>query len=294
MGELIMEDRDWLILKTLYRHKNITKTAEELFITQPALTSRLKYIEAEFGVQIVKRTTKGVQFTTQGVYLAEKSQELLNDFVEIKNQVLALSANIEGTLNIAASSYITNYYLPSVLKAFKQEYPKVDINVFTDWSKDIFAYVFNQDVHIGFASIADIDTVERFVIGEEELCIASVEDIDIRNLYNYPRIVYQSNYLLRSRVNKWWRENYKHVPKVILNVDNLSTCLAMLKEGIGYAIVPDGSLKDLNGIKRHYIKDQYDQPIKFKVWMLYSKDILTLQIAKIFVDFVQQTKSKTL
>lgn len=287
-----MEERDWLILKTLYRHKNITKTAEELFITQPALTSRLKYIEAEFGVQIVKRTTKGVQFTTQGVYLAEKSRELLNDFVEIKNQVLALSANIEGTLNIAASSYITNYRLPILLKKFKKEYPCVDINVTTTWSKDVFSYVFNKDAHVGFASVADIDTVERYLICEEPICVVSVEEFELDNLYEYSRINYQSNYLLRSQVDRWWRENYKHAPKNILNIDRLSTCVEMVRSGLGYAIIPNGAVKNFSGLKSVPIKDKYGKLVKFKNWMIYDKEIANLNIAKVFIDFAMQHSFK--
>lgn len=282
-----MDERDWLIIKTLYKYKNITRTAEELFITQPALTSRLKYIEALFGVQIVNRTTKGVQFTVQGAYLADKSRELLNDFIEIKHQVLSLSAKTEGTLNIAASSYITNYRLPKLLKAFKKAYPHIDINVSTAWSKDIFGYVFNRDVHVGFASVADIDTVERSLICEEELCVASMQEVDLHELYQYPRISYQSNYLLRSRIDRWWRENYKQAPQTALSVDSLSNCLEMVRAGLGFAIIPDGAAKDFEGIKLRYIYDQQGEPIKFKVWMLYNKDVMTLNIAKVFIEFLQ-------
>ncbi|RBN36768.1 LysR family transcriptional regulator, partial [Priestia megaterium] len=55
-----MDDRDWLILQVLYREKNITKAAKELFISQPALTHRLQQMEKEFHVQIVNRGRRGV------------------------------------------------------------------------------------------------------------------------------------------------------------------------------------------------------------------------------------------
>lgn len=58
-----MEYRDWHILQTLFREQNITKTAEALYISQPALTKRLRQIEKDFGVQIVQRGSRGVQFT---------------------------------------------------------------------------------------------------------------------------------------------------------------------------------------------------------------------------------------
>ena len=61
-----MDEKDWLILKTLYEQSSITKTAATLFISQPALSNRLQQIEDRFGTQIVVRTKKGVQFTPEG------------------------------------------------------------------------------------------------------------------------------------------------------------------------------------------------------------------------------------
>ncbi|WP_238933669.1 helix-turn-helix domain-containing protein [Brevibacillus choshinensis] len=68
-----MDDRDWQVLHILYNQKNITKTAQLLFITQPALTKRLMQIEEEFGVKIVNRGIKGVHFTPEGELLAKRA-----------------------------------------------------------------------------------------------------------------------------------------------------------------------------------------------------------------------------
>ncbi|MCM3538195.1 LysR family transcriptional regulator [Priestia endophytica] len=72
-----MDNRDWLILHTLFHEKNITKTGKILFIAQPTLTKRLKQIETELGVKIVDRGIKGVQFTPQGEYSWPDQKHLL-------------------------------------------------------------------------------------------------------------------------------------------------------------------------------------------------------------------------
>ena len=61
-----MGHRDWEMLVRLYKWKSITKTAEELFMTQPALTKRLKQIEEEFGISIALRSSQGLIFTPKG------------------------------------------------------------------------------------------------------------------------------------------------------------------------------------------------------------------------------------
>ena len=78
-----MEDRDWLILSILYKEKNITKTAQTLFISQPALTTRLQHIEKYFGVTIVHRTRKGVHFTSEGEFLAKAATKMLSHIRKI-------------------------------------------------------------------------------------------------------------------------------------------------------------------------------------------------------------------
>lgn len=57
-----MKNIDWKILKVLYEKRSMTKAAEALYMTQPALTKRIKAIEAEWGVEVVKRSSKGRDF----------------------------------------------------------------------------------------------------------------------------------------------------------------------------------------------------------------------------------------
>lgn len=54
-----MNERDWHILKVLHEHRNITKTAQSLYISQPSLTKRIQQIEKEFNLKIVERGTRG-------------------------------------------------------------------------------------------------------------------------------------------------------------------------------------------------------------------------------------------
>ena len=102
-----MEDRDWQILQELHRTKNITKAAQLLYMSQPALTARLQNIETEFNVRVVTRSTKGIKFTPEGEYLAHQAEEILQQLHSIKNQVQEMNNEIAGTIDIGASNYFT-------------------------------------------------------------------------------------------------------------------------------------------------------------------------------------------
>ncbi|MBP8278617.1 MAG: LysR family transcriptional regulator, partial [Propionivibrio sp.] len=73
-----MGDKDWRILKTIAEERNLTKAAARLYISQPALTYRLKNMEEEFGAQVVSRVPTGVELTPQGEYLLAYAAEMLH------------------------------------------------------------------------------------------------------------------------------------------------------------------------------------------------------------------------
>ena len=72
-----MKDTDWEILYELHRNPNMTKVANLLYITQPSLTKRIQHMEEEFQVTIVNRTTKGLEFTPEGDFLAEQAAKYM-------------------------------------------------------------------------------------------------------------------------------------------------------------------------------------------------------------------------
>src|SRR5689334_20161717 len=80
--------------------KNITKAAQHLYISQPALTNRLQQLEKDFGVKIVNRGRRGVQFTPQGEYLAKSAHEMLLAMQKIRENVLNMEDNVAGTLRL--------------------------------------------------------------------------------------------------------------------------------------------------------------------------------------------------
>ena len=79
-----MKDIDWKILTVLYEKRSMTKAAETLYMTQSALTKRIKAMEAEWNIEIVRRSSKGVEFTEDGHYLVKKANIILDFLQEIE------------------------------------------------------------------------------------------------------------------------------------------------------------------------------------------------------------------
>ncbi|MGZ0052324.1 LysR family transcriptional regulator [Brevibacillus gelatini] len=283
-----MEYRDWSILQTLYREQNITRTAKSLYLSQPALTKRLRQIEKEFGVQIVQRGRRGVHFTPEGEYLASCADEMLLRLRKIKEHVANMGKQVSGTLRLGVSNYFAHYKLPGLLRLFKQEYPLVEFKVFTGWSKDVYQSVYNQDVHVGFVRGNYNWPDGKLLLFEESVCIVSKEPVDIADLPNLPRIDYKTDPLLQALVDSWWAENYSSPPRIGMEVDKADTCGEMVANGLGYAILPRLVAEGKEDLHLIEIKDAANKPVKRSTWMFYHEASLELQNVRAFVNFMQR------
>lgn len=287
-----MDERDWIVLQTLYKEKNITKAAQNLYISQPALTNRLQQLEKEFNVKIVNRGRRGVQFTPQGEYLAKCAHEVLLSLQKIKENVLNMEDNIEGTLRLGVSTFFTDYMLPDLLKLFKEKYPNIEFKVTTNFSSHIAHLIHNQDVHIGIVRGDYSWKDKKQLLFEETICIASKEKIELQDLPYLPRIDYHTDLPLKNSIDNWWSENFTQPPHVSIEVDKADTCKKMVLNGLGYAILPSMLLNDSDDIYKIDIKTIDGNPLIRKTWMLYHEESLKLNIVKAFVDFIEDANLK--
>src|SRR5699024_1245067 len=132
-----MDYRDWILLETLFRTKNITHAANQLYISQSTLSSRLKKLENEYSVQIVLRQRRGVSFTPEGIFLAKHAEKMLQEETKVKEEVNNMKNEITGTLNVGVSNFFALNKMPKLLRLFQQEHPSIECQIVTGWSSDM-------------------------------------------------------------------------------------------------------------------------------------------------------------
>ena len=174
-----MNLKDWEILSMIKVEGNLTKAARRIFMTQPAVTLRIKSLEKELGIKILYKTNRGAQLTPQGEYLADEAIKLLKRVDNTKNFLSSMNNPLSGVIKIGAANFMMRYKLPKLLQQFKMIYPDVDYNVTTGWSKNIFKLMQEQDVHISFVRGEYEWGDKKHLLFEEPICIASMKEIDI-------------------------------------------------------------------------------------------------------------------
>ena len=137
---------------TLVQTGNMTQAAEILHITQPALSKQLKYLEAEFGAQLIniKRGQRGsnLQLTDAGKIFYEKAQQLCSIEESTYNAVQQLNSRIEGTLRIATSASRSTPIVQQYLPAFSMKYPSVHFEIYEGLMTNVVNQLINGSAEL--------------------------------------------------------------------------------------------------------------------------------------------------
>jgi len=283
-----MDDKDWTIIKIISEEKNITKAAARLYMSQPALSYRLKNLEKEFGAKIVLRNTTGVVFTQQGEHLLGYALKMLTQLTIAKERIQNMENKIQGTLRIGTSSIFAHYELPGILKGFLERYPDVDISLKTGLSSKINKMLQKEEFAVAILRGDYFWPEEKYMLQEEHICLASSSAIDLQDLPYRPRINYGTDAPLRVMLEDWWREIFSCPPMVTMEVDSMDTCRQMVLHGLGWAILPFQGLKQHDSLHTQELYWRDGSPVLRRTWLMYRNSSLELSAVHAFVDYLKE------
>ncbi|HJG33623.1 MAG TPA: LysR family transcriptional regulator, partial [Jeotgalicoccus aerolatus] len=124
-----MKVDDYRLLATLSEAKTLRKAAEKLYISQPAVSQRLKSIEDEWGVQIFIRTKKALYTTGVGERIIAHAKKVVDEERLVKDYIQANEGEIEGKISIGVSSLIGYTILPDILAKYLNDFPSVNVKI---------------------------------------------------------------------------------------------------------------------------------------------------------------------
>ena len=122
-----MTQNELLYILTIAEHGNITRAAQELFISQPSLSESLNKVEQEFGRTIFDRTQEGLIPTAFGLRYLETARNILNRYKRLETDLDEYRQMRRGKLTFGIPMNLGTYLLPRVLPAFQELYPDISV-----------------------------------------------------------------------------------------------------------------------------------------------------------------------
>ena len=144
-----MADRRLQVFHTVARHLSFTKAADQLFMTQPAVTFQIKQLEDQFSVRLFERTHGRIALTAAGRLVMEYAERILSLSEEMEKRVAELTGATGGPLLVGASTTIAEFILPRILGEFKVSHPLVHVQLTVGNSEMIESRVADHGLDVG-------------------------------------------------------------------------------------------------------------------------------------------------
>lgn len=119
------------------KNESITRAANELSISQPAISKSIKTLEEQINTQLFIRKRDGVSLTETGNTIYKKIKEAMELIDSAENDLKSLTNLEYGTINVGASKTIIHEFLMPYIKSFHKDYPNINIRIFTDKTSDL-------------------------------------------------------------------------------------------------------------------------------------------------------------
>ena len=230
--------------------KSISKGAEKLLISQPAVTQSIHTLEEQLGGKLFIRTPKGVVLTNEGEILYNYIKEGMNYFINGSNKFLSLKNLDSGVLNIGASTVISENLLIDVLSLFHKKYPNVVINIYNDLTDNLVKKLRNGDLDIIVIStennykdieVHDVCLLHDVFVSNEMLDIT----LDRDNINDLDIIIQKNPSVMRRNFDKCI--DFEFSPK--MEVVSHSLVCKLVSNGFGIGLVTKEFVKDFYEVK---------------------------------------------
>ena len=253
------------VFYTVAKSGSLTKAAEELYISQPAVSRSIKQLETQLGVSLFTRTHRGMKLSAQGGKLIfGEVEQALNLLEGAENRLEEVKKSATGILRIGASDTIFEYFLADKIVDFHERFPAVKIDLIADFTPSTIAKLKADECDVAFVNLpieADADLKlygnfmhlnDVFVVGEKYRALAE-SGIKLSELKNHPLIVMEKNTVSRKTLDNFCQSlGVKLSPSI--EVGSWELMKRLVASGMGVGVIP-----------REYIRRQVEEGSLFEV-----------------------------
>ena len=137
------------VFRTVAQELSFTKASKLLFISQPAVTKHVNELEKSFGRALFNRHGNSISLTPEGMVCYEYATKIIHLYEKLESEFADLNGNLPTRINLAASTTIAQYILPSLLAKFKGIHPETAVTLINQNSEKIESLVLEKRAHLG-------------------------------------------------------------------------------------------------------------------------------------------------
>jgi len=227
---------------------SFSRAADELFITQPAVSKRIVKLEDQLKTRLFDRIGRNVSLTVAGQHLLPKAKAILEAMENTADELTNLSGRVGGQLRIATSHHISLHRLPAPLRQFIERYPQVELDIQFAESEVIYEGLLQGRWHLGIITLNPLPhaQLKQHVIWQDKMQFVAAPDhplnqlaeVDLPTLSRFPALLSKANTFTRGIVEQNFAAKNLDL-NVAMSTNNLDTIRMMVSIGMGWSILPE-------------------------------------------------------
>lgn len=270
-----MSLRNLQILVAIARKGSFAGAAEQLGLTQSAVSLQVKNLEQELGVPLFERNTRSPRLNASGRLVVERAEDILALYDGIK-QELAPEGRIGGVLTIGVVPTVLTGPLPPVLGRLQRRYEQLQVRLLSGLSAELFRKVEDGELDAALTTEPPYAVPPRYqwmVYDEEPFFVVApqgTEDSSIEELFNrFPFVRFDKTAWAGAMVdNRLIAQGIQ--PRQLMEIDSLEATLSLVRQGLGIAVAPLNK-KRLQQLRQEFCLTAFGSPQLSRQMGMYQK-----------------------
>ncbi|PHS35810.1 MAG: LysR family transcriptional regulator [Alkaliphilus sp.] len=228
--------------------KSISKIANEVHISQSALSQQIQKLENHLGFNLLTRSNKGVELTEKGQIVFKYADHIVRTYTKMQSDLNSHESiiRIEGTYPIAT------YALPCTLYRMKKKFPKHKYELISNSSENITNNILNDICDIGFVNgKPSAKNIQSLYVGSDKIILVAEQNtsipqkIDMKDLLKYTLIMLNDRFEIKKTIEIKLKEIGFSCDdlNIIFKLDSLEAIKSSISKGYGLAFLPYMSIK---------------------------------------------------
>lgn len=277
---------------------SFTEAAEQLYLSQSAISHALAALERELGVTLIERNRKGViALSEAGERILPHARAFLSQVSAIEQEAKASQGSYSGKLRLGSiHSFVAPNRLASLLSHFQAHYPEIEVTLFEGAIHEIGEWIDGNLIDLSFMILPAPEFTTRpifhdelFVVLPEEHPLQEQDKLRLDDLLDQALVIERGHCTLRL-MEQLGIINSSKKPKIRYKAHDSATILAMVREGLGLTFIPKSMLpKQADGLIVRAIEPRFPLQIGLgvKSWQQASPNV------RLFIEAAQQWANQT-
>lgn len=280
------------------KYKSFSKAADASFLTQPTISTHINTLEKEFGTRLIDRCSKEALPTKQGKLLFKYAINMLNMREKATFSLKSFTNEIEGILEIQASSVPGEYMVPSLITKFREKYPKVKFYLEQSDSSNVENNILEQKGEIGFIGYKGNNnsllyeklTTDKIVLitpQNEKFINLKGQKIKLEDFIDEPFVWREQGSATRKEFeDKISDLGYSKQMNVVARMNSMEAIKQAVSNGLGISIISKIAIEN-NLDNREFLTFEIKEiNLDREFYLVRNKNIALSPTAEMFKEFV--------